>query len=342
MVDITNIEIKNFKSIRHLRIEECRRVNVFIGYPNVGKSNILEALGIYSSLLIDNNHFKFNEICRVKRFSELFFNQDTKQANQIIINEEFIAELIINQSRDLDLRIHDYKGRTVGDNVFNSTVRNSDFFYKVSKLPLEFGINLKSIRKYEFQKDILFSAQKPYSLAIPFGNNFLDVLLGNAGLRKEIAEIFEIYSLKLVLDGEDSSIKFLKTLIDGTGVTIPYHQIADTIRRLIFFKTAIQTNSNSVLLFEEPEAHVFPPYISKLTLDILSDERKNQFFISTHSPFVLNDLMEDLKKEELSIYAVGLKEGETTIKRLTEEEITEVYQYGIDLFFNLENFLSDD
>lgn len=51
--------------------------------------------------------------------------------------------------------------------------------------------------------------------------------------------------------------------------------------------------------------------------------------------------MEDLDKEDLSIYAVGLKDGETTIKKITDEEITEIYQYGIDLFFNLENYLKD-
>ena len=72
MNSIKNIEIKNFKSIRHLKIEDCRRVNVFIGYPNTGKSNILEAIGLYSTFLLKEEHFKFNNICRVKRFSELF------------------------------------------------------------------------------------------------------------------------------------------------------------------------------------------------------------------------------------------------------------------------------
>ena len=87
MNHIKNIEIKNFKSIRHQKIEDCRRINVFIGYPNVGKSNILEAIGLYSLLQLRNEHFKFNEICRVKHFSELFYNQDSKETNNIIIND---------------------------------------------------------------------------------------------------------------------------------------------------------------------------------------------------------------------------------------------------------------
>lgn len=44
---ISHLKIKNFKSIRDLSLD-CKRVNVFIGEPNTGKSNILESLGILS------------------------------------------------------------------------------------------------------------------------------------------------------------------------------------------------------------------------------------------------------------------------------------------------------
>ncbi|HEX9956575.1 MAG TPA: AAA family ATPase, partial [Fibrella sp.] len=46
------VEIKNFKSIKDLRLD-CKRVNIFIGKPNVGKSNILEALGLLGAELFD-------------------------------------------------------------------------------------------------------------------------------------------------------------------------------------------------------------------------------------------------------------------------------------------------
>ena len=43
---IKYVNIHNFKSIADLKLKDCRRINLFIGYPNVGKSNVLEALGI--------------------------------------------------------------------------------------------------------------------------------------------------------------------------------------------------------------------------------------------------------------------------------------------------------
>ena len=44
---ITKLSIANFKSIRQLDID-CKKINLFIGEPNTGKSNILEALALLS------------------------------------------------------------------------------------------------------------------------------------------------------------------------------------------------------------------------------------------------------------------------------------------------------
>ena len=51
---IGSVRIQNFKSIRDLEFE-TKRVNLFIGEPNTGKSNVIEALAFLS--LISNNTF---------------------------------------------------------------------------------------------------------------------------------------------------------------------------------------------------------------------------------------------------------------------------------------------
>ena len=67
---------------------------------------------------------------------------------------------------------------------------------------------------------------------------------------------------------------------------IPYNSMADTLQRVIFFKAAIASNHDAVLLFEEPEAHSFPPYITHITQEMMY-RKDNQYFIATHSPFIL-------------------------------------------------------
>ncbi len=344
MEHIKNIEIKNFKSIRHQKIEDCRRVNVFIGYPNVGKSNILEALGLFGVILSKNQYFKFNEICRVKHFSELYFNRDIRDAARVTLNDKKEVELIIDDSNELQVRINNVtiaKENRNANNTFSVSVNSRDFELRMLNQSSISSNDSQEIRKYEFHKNILINSRRPRALAIPNGNNLLEVLLGNSELRKEVVAIFKEYGLKLNLDTVDESIKFIKELDDQSIVTIPYHQVADTLQRLIFYKAAVLSNRESILLFEEPEAHMFPPYISKFTSDIILDEKDNQFFVATHSPFVINDLMEELKNDELSIYVVGYKKdvGETIIRKLTGEELHEIYQYGIDIFYNLENYL---
>ena len=109
------------------------------------------------------------------------------------------------------------------------------------------------------------------------------------------------------------------------------------MQRIIFFKSAISSNKNSILLFEEPESHSFPPYIVHITQQIVHS-KSNQFFISTHSPFIVNDFLENCR-EELSIFLIDYKNGETSVRKLTNEEIYEIYQYGVDLFANNESYL---
>jgi predicted ATP-dependent endonuclease of OLD family len=138
-----------------------------------------------------------------------------------------------------------------------------------------------------------------------------------------------------------NGLAIAKELNDGTFVPFSINLVADTLQRLFFYKAAIATNKNAILLFEEPEAHMFPPYIAKFTTDIIFDENDNQYFIATHSPFVITDFIEELKREDLSIYVVGYQKGETVVKRLTDEQTNEVVQYGVDLFFNIESYLDD-
>ena len=110
---------------------------------------------------------------------------------------------------------------------------------------------------------------------------------------------------------------------------------------MIFFKTAIASNKDSILLFEEPEAHCFPPYVTHITQEII-DSESNQFFIATHSPYVLTTCLErESSRKDLAIFMADFKDGQTVIKRLTDDELNEVYDYGLDLFFNSELFTDD-
>ena len=105
----------------------------------------------------------------------------------------------------------------------------------------------------------------------------------------------------------------------------------------MFYKAAVESNTDSIVLFEELEAHAFPPFISMITRSII-DRPENQYFITTHSPYVVNDFLE-YTRTDVAIHLVDFRDGETYVKTLSQGEIQEVYNYGVDLFFNAESFL---
>jgi AAA15 family ATPase/GTPase len=99
---IDHINISNFKSIRNLNLEGLTRINLFIGKPNVGKSNILEALGVFSLPYLKNNSNKISNIVRAENKAELFFdgliNNDIKIETNIgkyvgTVTEKFLKKL---------------------------------------------------------------------------------------------------------------------------------------------------------------------------------------------------------------------------------------------------------
>lgn len=330
---IENIEIKNFKSIRHQKIEGCKKINVFIGYPNVGKSNILEALSLFGISNIGDT--SVNEFLRFESYVNLFFNNDIENSIQVYLDDSERIEIKL-ENKQLHIRSESNK-------MFFEMAIPLDH-YKIDAMEhvdnASEGYNSLErlqIKKYSFS-EIKNAYQIGYSkeLISPHGENLADVIKSNQGLKKTVVELFKDYNLKYATD-ESNNIRIIKEYKDQEVKIFPYKQIADTLRRLIFYKAAILSNTHSVLLFEEPEAHMFPPYIRKLTTDILFD-KTNQFFLATHSPYVLDELILEAG-DDLSVYLVDYKDGETIIHYLSKEDLSEIRQYGVDLFFNIESYL---
>ena len=363
MQKIDNIEIKNFKSIRHQKIEGCQRINVFIGYPNVGKSNILEALSLFS---IDRPHADFSAFVRMKELTTLFFDGNINDKIEIRLNKRNRIITSVSESDNGVIFVwqlsHDdysFDRMSSDDKLYHmlsyiktqdrNEVLSWDSIFKRRPRSPEFYKELESdslypIKKYSFEKNIVHINGKYDSLSTSNGENIFDIIYTHPEIRKEISNLFEIYNLKLLYNSTEKRFSILKNLSDAVIFSIPYELVADTLQRLIFYKTAILSNKDSILLFEEPESHMFPPYISKFTNDIIFDKNDNQYFIATHSPYVLNDFMDNLKSDQLAIYIVTNKSetGETEIHRMKEQDMHEAYQFGYDFFMNIDKFIPQE
>lgn len=349
MQKIDNIEIKNFKSIRHQKIEGCKRINVFIGYPNVGKSNILEAISLLTFIREKRRPTGLKGLVRLEKLSQLFNYNNIPEPSIVTLNKEYSLlvkyedenSLVFSINKENEKKLYDFpflnlragmESLSIGW-VMEKDKEKDNFVGRFAELK---NLNVKPY-KYSEQK-IFNETFSALELKVPFGRNLFELIVNNPDVQKEFSGLLKPYDLDLVIDVSATDVRISPKIKDGIIQTIPISLMADTLVRLVFFKTAIRTNKDSILLFEEPESQMFPPYIAKLTSDIIFDENNNQYFIATHSPYVLNEFIEEAQ-DELAIYLVDYDKGQTVIKRLKDEQISEIAQYGIDLFFNLEPYL---
>lgn len=321
---IKEIEIANFKSIKDLKIDGCKKINIFAGRPNAGKSNLLEALSLFDVFFNPQNLRNF---VRYGKNSDLFFEGNVFQPFNVDVNDIFFNVIYENNALKMDLFEND------GGAIASRTTYSSDFLgtNKIKYIPNFI------IRKYTYKELENIKENRSGYLASPFGENIGQIISSNKDIRGFVNHFLSQNHLKLLIERGTNELKIFKEYEDGTVFSLPYNMIADTLQRLIFYKTAIMSNEKSILLFEEPEAHCFEPYILEITNEIKYNKNENQFFIVTHSDFIIQEFLRDEEsRNEVQIYLVNNEKRGTKVKKIDAEKNEDVYEYGMNIFFNFD------
>jgi AAA15 family ATPase/GTPase len=322
---IKKLEIKNFKSIKHLKLD-CKRINLFIGEPNTGKSNILETLGLMSP----RDYDELKNFVRFESMSNLFYDENLE--DKIVIKFDEIGLQV--EFRDGRFRGADNLGQIRTD-LFERLIFNYDYSGSGSYNPYN---EYKFLKFYKFKVNRSFPRQGSEFLWPPFADNLLAIVLTRKEIRRLVKQIFDAYGLRVVLKPQENQIEVQKE-IEDVIISYPYSLVSDTLQRIIFHLAAIETNKDSILIFEEPEAHSFPYYTKILAERIALDKNNNQYFIATHNPYLLLSILEKAHKDDVAIFITYFEDYQTKVKSLSEKELEEIMDMGIDIFFNIERFL---
>lgn len=89
---------------------------------------------------------------------------------------------------------------------------------------------------------------------------------------------------------------------------------------------------------KEPEAHSFPYYTKYLAERIALDKR-NQYFISTHNPYLLLTLIEKTPTNDLAVYITYYENYQTKVKMLSTNELDKILRREIDVFFSIKELV---
>jgi len=316
-------EIKNFKSVKQLRLD-CRKVNLFIGEPNTGKSNILEAIGMLSHL----GHGHINRFLRFEIMTDLFYDRVLDEHIRISFDE-----------KALEVNFEDGAFRGTYEIQETETTRRTPIFrYGYGGGEAGRFEDFQVFKFYRFIKRLDFGNQKSDFLQPPDGDNLLAVIMTRKRLKRILNDLFGKFGYRPVFRPQEGKIEVLKELEDVI-FSLPYSLASETLQRLVFYLAAVYSNRESILTFEEPEAHAFPYYTKYLAERIALDENNNQYFITTHNPYFLMSVLEKTPKEEVAIFVTSLENYETKAKPLTEKQKEDILDLGLDVFFNIEKFL---
>ncbi len=326
---ITELVVRRFKSIKELDVP-CRKVNLFIGEPNAGKSNILEVLGLLSTTAYGN----FDQFIRFEHTSNLYYD-DIVDAPVEIFGKNIESN---GSSADFELSI-DFV-----ENEFRGTVKYDQ--QQQRAFTADYG-SLRSyilpdwfsfVKFYKYSPLDNFPAMEAGSLLPPDGQNLFSLIKSRKNVREMVVNLLGNFGLKLMLRVREHKIEAAKQ-VDELLFTYPYVTLSDTLKRMIFYITAMETNKDSTLIFEEPESSSFPFYTKDLAERIGLDKGGNQFFITTHNPYFLESIIEKTPEKDLAVNLTYYRDYETKVKLLSSEDLSDLLD--TEPFFNLDRYVSD-
>ncbi|NVO09710.1 MAG: AAA family ATPase [Bacteroidales bacterium] len=307
---INQVHIENFKSIRRLTFG-CKRVNLIIGQPNTGKSNILEALALLSSGVND-----MKRLIRFRELNNLFYDNDVSQ--KILVTTDTKRVELLFEDNNFYFKEKGYSIQVTDNNFhINFTGVDGVLYYKYS--PVSNFVRLN-----------------PLKLKTPHGENLFELLQSNPDLRRMVADIFSGLGYKLQLRTQNMEIEFVKEE-NNVLITYPWQSLSDTIQRIIFYNSVIDTNKDSTILLEEPEANTFPLYTKLLGEKIALDD-SNQYFVVTHNPFFLLSALDKAPMSDIAIFIAEYEDYSTKLKEVQSSELPQILELDSDVFLNLNKF----
>ena len=360
---ITTLRIQGFKSLVDVPLQP-RQLNLFIGKPNVGKSNILEALSLLGAGYSRGEKF-MGEFIRYEKANQLFVDGMPTQPISVETNVGEARLWPTDSAGVIGIAVGSagFVNFTAGEKSFSAALEKYADFYGgdtqatlaniventpvsllAGSLRFQEGrlMNANTLFSRSIVRKYTFSPTAPHNrpefgpLSVPHGENLFQVIRASKRMRQETSALFAPNKHQFVLEMGDDTLKTQKNL-DGDVYSYPYSMMADTFQRLIFYLAAIESNEGSVLLFEEPETGSFPVYISQLAERIAEDVRagRNQYFITTHSPYLLDQLIESTSADQVAVFVVGYADYQTTITQVPDEQLGHLLDLSSDVFYNL-------
>lgn len=329
---IQNIELKNFKSHKHSIIDSAN-LTVLCGSNGVGKSSFIHILLLLREAYLKDKAFEILDLksnpVKIGTVNDAIYEFGLLDGFEIKINDElFVYEANTESDKQKSfIKINKNKSKYITNRVIKLSLFNENFQYlsAARKGPQE--SYPKDDRVIDIYKQIsILEGQAEYFVQFMDAYRNLDVLIelckkdekGNSfndlytqvllwqkyifdGANTEVVDLGKIgYQLKYSFDNSQSATKKTKSFdAKNVGFGLTY-----TLPILVAILSA---KKNAIIIIENPEAHLHPSGISRVTeLICVAAQAGVQVIIETHSDHIINGILVQCKKndsdKELGIY----------------------------------------
>ncbi|NPA62848.1 MAG: AAA family ATPase [Methanococci archaeon] len=351
--------INSFRGINNLEIDDLKRVNLFVGKNNCGKTSVLEGIYLLSNPLtilnlIDIRNFEnFKEIYKD---SEVFNNALLTIFNKIntnipikisgYINSHEMKELIINYMDGSEIKYDEnIGGFPIGGLRLNyTTFKVSDIknvkVYEISiwegrlkKVVIKENNNIKSVVPLPTGVRIsrimgLAKEQKSIYLSPKIDISNIVEWINKLQISKEIDKIIEI------LQKIEPSIKDLRIGAEGiiycdieAEKLIPINVMGDGILKLLIILSAIYNAKDGFVFIDEIENGLHYTSLEILWRGIFEASKKFnvQLFATTHSWECIKayiDVYENMKSKDIDIMLYRIERYNNEFKAIDYDKET--------------------
>lgn len=294
---IESFRIRGFKSIADLEVNDLSDINVFFGLNDVGKSNIFQALELWSFLASKPHSDEFDIEDLQRRFGKLFIRFGQRSETEISV---YLTGLEEAPAIRVKVTISDYSQR---DNSFLYHIEETiidggrEIPYSLndhSRLRLLHIIDAhrrinQEKRDSKAELGSITSDNLKQALFYAYLSSDQSQKRRLGAIKNHLAQPpYQLGELDIALDPANDEIQIGFVRADGR---LPIENLGSGMQQLLLVLGQLFLNSDPIVAIEEPEMNLSPQHQQHLmaTLRSLMSDPAIQFkqlFVSTHSPYL--------------------------------------------------------
>ncbi len=339
---LKNIKINSFRGLNNVKINDLKKVNLFVGKNNCGKTSVLEGIYLLTNPqsileLMETRYYYKSKTINLENFMlSLFKNMDMENNNISIIGEFLNNEKKLKKELNItsDLNLTEYQidnneniKMKLNVNVVYNGEENNNIKNNISIIDIyDSGISIKSKKPIKKYVDLSSKYITPY-INLKKLPEIITLLIVNKNMDNIIKILQKIEpSIKNIIVGADRLI-----YCDiGKSKYMPINIMGDGFLKILYIMCIISHTKNGYVFIDEIENGFHYSALKTLWKGIFeSSEKFNvQVFATTHSwecikayNIVYKEIYDKNNNDDIKLYRVEYKKNSHNIVGYNSEDI---------------------